>query len=243
MTLMNEPQSPHILIIDDDLDIRRPLARYLSENGYRASVAKSGKEMDQLLPKASIDLIVLDIMMPGEDGFSICKRLQGSTRIPIILLTALKDDTDRIVGLELGADDYISKPFNPRELKARIKTVLRRTQMLPPRNERLTGWVRFDRWQFDLSQKQIMGPDDLVVPLSSGEHALLLVLIEHAGTTLSRDQLLDLTRGVSAHVYDRRIDNQISRLRRKLEKEPKHPTIIQTEWGGGYVFAAELAWS
>lgn len=240
---MHAPQTPHILIIDDDHDIRRPLARYLSENGYRVSVAESGREMDRILPKANIDLVVLDIMMPGEDGFSICKRLQAATRIPIILLTALKDDADRIVGLELGADDYVSKPFNPRELQARIKTVLRRTRMLPPRSERLTGSVRFDRWQFDLSKKQIKGPDDLVVPLSSGEHALLLTLIEHAGMTLSRDQLLDLTRGVSAYAYDRRIDNQISRLRRKLEKEPKHPTIIQTVWGGGYVFTAELAWS
>ena len=182
-------------------------------------------------------------MMPGEDGFSICRRLQASTRIPIILLTALKDDTDRIVGLELGADDYLSKPFNPRELQARIKTVLRRTQMLPPRMERLTGSVRFDRWQFDMSQKKIVGADDLIVPLSSGEHALLLALIEHAGMTLSRDQLLDLTRGVSAYAYDRRIDNQISRLRRKIEQDPKNPTIIQTKWGGGYVFAAELSWS
>ncbi len=240
---MNAPQSPHILIIDDDRDIRRPLATYLSENGYRVSAAENGREMDRILSKASIDLIVLDVMMPGEDGFSICKRLQASTRIPIILLTALKDDTDRIVGLELGADDYLSKPFNPRELQARIKTVLRRTQMLPPRMERLTGSVRFDRWQFDMSQKNIVGTDKLIVPLSSGEHALLLALIEHAGMTLSRDQLLDLTRGVSAYAYDRRIDNQISRLRRKLEQDPKNPTIIQTKWGGGYVFAAELVWS
>ena len=240
---MNAPQSPHILIIDDDRDIRRPLATYLSENGYRVSAAENGREMDRIMSKASIDLIVLDVMMPGEDGFSICKRLQASTRIPIILLTALKDDTDRIVGLELGADDYLSKPFNPRELQARIKTVLRRTQMLPPRMERLTGSVRFDRWQFDMSQKNIVGTDKLIVPLSSGEHALLLALIEHAGMTLSRDQLLDLTRGVSAYAYDRRIDNQISRLRRKLEQDPKNPTIIQTKWGGGYVFAAELVWS
>ena len=240
---MNATLSPHILIIDDDRDIRRPLVTYLSDNGYRVSAAENGLEMDRILSKASIDLIVLDVMMPGEDGFSICKRLQVSTRIPIILLTALKDDTDRIVGLELGADDYISKPFNPRELQARIKTVLRRTQMLPPRMERLRGSVRFDRWQFDMSHKKIVGDDELIVPLSSGEHALLLALIEHAGMTLSRDQLLDLTRGVSAYAYDRRIDNQISRLRPKLEQEPKNPTIMQTKWGGGYVFAAQLSWS
>ena len=240
---MTNTQSPHILIIDDERDIRLPLAKYLGESGYRVSHAESGREMDRIMSKAGIDLIVLDVMMPGEDGFSICKRLQATTRIPIILLTALKDDTDRIVGLELGADDYVSKPFNPRELKARIKTVLRRTLMLPPRSERLNGTVEFDRWRFDLSQKQIVGPQNLVVPLSSGEHALLLALIEHAGTTLSRDQLLDLTRGVSALPIDRRIDNQISRLRRKLERDTKNPTIIQTKWGGGYMFAAELVWS
>lgn len=240
---MTKTQSPHILIIDDEYDIRLPLAKYLGESGYRVSHAENGREMDRIMSKANIDLIVLDIMIPGEDGFSICKRVQATTRIPIILLTALKDDTDRIVGLELGADDYVSKPFNPRELKARIKTVLRRSQMLPPRSERLNGTVKFDRWQFDLSQKKIVGPHDLVVPLSSGEHALLLALIEHAGSTLSRDQLLDLTRGVSAPVFDRRIDNQISRLRRKLEKDTRNPTIIQTKWGGGYMFAAELVWS
>lgn len=240
---MTETQSPHILIIDDERDIRRPLAKYLSESGYRVSLAENGRKMDKIMSKANIDLVVLDVMLPGEDGFSICKRLQATTRIPIILLTALKDDTDRIVGLELGADDYVAKPFNPRELKARIKTVLRRTLMLPPRSERINGAVRFDRWHFDLSQKHIVGPRDLVVPLSSGEHALLLALIEHAGTALTRDQLMDLTRGVSAPVFDRRIDNQISRLRRKLEEDTKNPTIIQTKWGGGYVFAAELAWS
>jgi two-component system, OmpR family, response regulator len=240
---MTDTQSPHILIIDDEREIRRPLAKYLSGAGYRVSQAEDGREMDKIMAKAKIDLIVLDVLMPGEDGFSICKRLQATTRIPIILLTALKDDTDRIVGLELGADDYVSKPFNPRELQARIKTVLRRTLMLPPRAERMSGTVRFDRWRFDLSQKQIVGPGDLVVPLSSGEHALLLALIEHAGTALTRDQLMDLTRGVSAPVFDRRIDNQISRLRRKLEKDTKNPVIIQTKWGGGYVFAAELEWS
>lgn len=240
---MTETQNPHILIIDDEREIRRPLAKYLSDVGYRVSQAEDGREMDKIMAKAKIDLVVLDVLMPGEDGFSICKRLQATTRIPIILLTALKDDTDRIVGLELGADDYVSKPFNPRELQARIKTVLRRTLMLPPRAERTNGTVSFDRWRFDLSKRQIVGPDDLVVLLSSGEHALLLALIEHAGTPLTRDELMDLTRGVSAPVFDRRIDNQISRLRRKLEEDTKNPVIIQTKWGGGYVFAAELKWS
>lgn len=239
---MTRQESPHILVIDDDPEILRPLAKFLKQNGFRVSTAEGAREMDKILPKSSIDLIVLDVMMPGEDGFSICKRLQATTQIPIILLTALKDDTDRIIGLELGADDYVSKPFNPRELRARIKSVLRRTKMLPPQAGRIKGSVKFDRWQFDLSQNRVVGPNDLIVPLSSGERTLLLILIEQAGITLSREQLLDLTRGVSANVFDRRIDNQISRLRRKLEADPKNPSIIQTEWGGGYLFAADVEW-
>lgn len=232
----------HILIIDDEKDIRDPLAKYLGKHGFRTSVAADGKEMDQLLATANADLIVLDIMMPGEDGLSICKRLQESCQIPIILLTALTEDTDRIVGLELGADDYVTKPFNPRELLARIKSVLRRSQMLPPQKQQSRGLVKFGKWRFDFSLKEILGPNDVAVRLSSGEHILLVSLIEHAGATLSRDQLLDLTKGREAQLFDRSIDNQISRLRRKIEDDPKNPQIIQTQWGGGYLFAAELEW-
>jgi two-component system OmpR family response regulator len=237
--MANEP--PHILIIDDDRDIRRPLAEYLTRHGFRASVAPDGSEMDRMLPTANIDLIILDIMMPGEDGLSICRRLQTS-QIPVILLTARTESTDRIVGLELGADDYVTKPFEPRELVARIKSVLRRSQMLPRKQQHPKGRVRFERWSFDFSRKEIVGEDAVVVRLSSGEHLLLVSLIEHAGVTLSRDQLLDLTKGREAHVFDRSIDNQISRLRRKLEADPKTPRIIVTQWGGGYVFAPELEW-
>ncbi len=234
-------EQAHILIVDDEKDIRDPLAKYIGKHGYRLSVAAGGKEMDQILATASIDLIVLDIMMPGEDGLNICRRLQEK-HIPIILLTALTEDTDRIVGLEIGADDYVSKPFNPRELLARIKSVLRRSQMLPKKSQQAKGLVQFCKWRFDFSQKEILGPDNIAVRLSSGEHMLLSSLIEHAGATLSRDQLLDLTRGREAQLFDRSIDNQISRLRRKLEKDPKNPQIIQTHWGGGYLFAAELEW-
>jgi two-component system OmpR family response regulator len=234
--------SGHILIIDDDKEIRRSLAEYLRRRGFRASVAADGKEMDRMLATSSVDLIVLDVMMPGEDGFAICRRLQETAQIPVILLTALTEESDRIVGLELGADDYVSKPCNPRELVARIRSVLRRSRMLPPRRERARGLVRFDRWRFDISRREVVGPDGVAVRLSAGEHRLLVSFIEYAGLTLSRDQLLDLTRGREAQAFDRAIDNQISRLRRKLEADPGDPRIILTEWGGGYVFAADLEW-
>lgn len=232
----------HILVVDDDRDIRASLAEYLRTRGFRASVAQDSREMDRLLATTHPDLVVLDIMMPGEDGLSVCRRLQESSQIPIILLTALTESTDRIVGLELGADDYVAKPFDPRELVARIKSVLRRSQMLPPKQRRAAGLVRFDRWRFDFARKELLGPDDVAVKLSSGEHLLLVSLIEHAGLALTRDQLLDLTKGRAAQLFDRSIDNQISRLRRKVETDPKNPRIIVTQWGGGYVFAAEVEW-
>ncbi|MEE9328681.1 MAG: response regulator [Parvularculaceae bacterium] len=232
----------HILIIDDDEDIRVPLAKYLGKNGFRCTIASNGKEMDEKLSTSNVDLIVLDIMMPGEDGFSICRRLQETIRVPIILLTALTEETDRIVGLELGADDYVTKPFNPRELLARIKSVLRRSQMLPPKQQSTRGIVEFDGWRFDFSQKEVTGADGIAIRLSSGEHLLLVSLVEHAGMILSREQLLDLTKGRDTQLFDRSVDNQISRLRRKLEKDSKNPRIILTEWGGGYQFASELNW-
>lgn len=235
-------EQPHILIVDDEKDIREPLTRYIAQHGFRVSSACNGKDMDGILASSNIDLLVLDIMMPGEDGLSICRRVQEKLRLPVILLTALTEDTDRIVGLEVGADDYLTKPFNPRELLARIKSVIRRSQMMPRQQVQSTGKVRFAQWRMELSQREIIDENNVSVPLSSGEHALLLCLIEHPGMTLSRDQLLDLTKGREAQVFDRSIDNQISRLRHKIENDPKHPKIIQTKWGGGYVFCAELEW-
>jgi two-component system, OmpR family, response regulator len=232
----------HILLVDDDRDIRASLAEYLRRRGFRTSVAGDSREMDRVLATASPDLIVLDIMMPGEDGLSICRRLQETRQVPIILLTALIDSADRIVGLELGADDYVTKPFDPRELVARVRSVLRRGQMLPRRQQQSRGRVKFDRWRFDFTHKELVGDDDVAVRLSSGEHLLLVSLIEHAGLALTREQLLDLTRGREAQVFDRSIDNQISRLRRKVEADPKNPRIIVTQWGGGYLFAAEVEW-
>jgi two-component system OmpR family response regulator len=232
----------HILVVDDDQEIRRSLAEYLRRRGFRASVAADSVEMDRVLATAQVDLAVLDLLMPGEDGFSICRRLQETSQIPVILLTALAEEADRIVGLELGADDYVTKPCNPRELVARVRSVLRRSRMLPPRRPRAAGLVAFDRWRFDLTRREIVGPDGVAIRLSSGEHRLLLAFIEHAGLTLSRDQLLELTRGREAQAFDRSVDNQVSRLRRKLELDPQSPRIIQTDWGGGYVFAAMLEW-
>jgi two-component system, OmpR family, response regulator len=235
-------QAPHILVIDDHEDIRDPLAKYLANHGMRTSTASGGVEMDKILATSSIDLIVLDIMMPGEDGFSICRRVQDSSKIPVILLTALTDETDRIVGLELGADDYVSKPFNPRELLARIKSVLRRTNMLPEKVAAQKGTVKFDGWTFELSKNEILDKDNVSIRLSSGEHTLLCTFIEHVDTVLSRDQLLDITRGREAQLFDRSIDNQVSRLRQKIEVDPKKPKIISTKWGGGYIFNSELEW-
>lgn len=230
----------HIVVADDDRDIRDSLARYLRQHGYRVSTATDSVDVQKLLAVSEPDLVILDIMMPGEDGLALCRRIQESRPLPTIFLSALSDDIDRIVGLELGADDYVTKPFNPRELLARIKSVLRRSEMLPLRKQATKGRVAFDRWRFDLSRKEVVGTDDVVVRLSSGEHLLLVSLIEHAGTTLRRDQLLDLTKGREVQLFDRSIDNVISRLRRKLELDPKRPEIIVTQWGDGYLFAAEL---
>jgi two-component system OmpR family response regulator len=232
-------QSPHILVVDDHRDIRDLLARYLVKHGLRASVAENAEAARKLLRAARIDLIVLDIMMPGEDGLSFTRSLRATYDIPVILLTAMGEETDRIVGLEVGADDYVPKPFNPRELLARIKAVLRRARSMPsaPASK---GELCFDRWRLDLARRELIDQLGVTVPLSSGEYRLLLTFLERPGIVLTRDQLLDLTRGRSAQAFDRSIDNQISRLRRKIERDPKNPSLIKTAWGDGYSFAGEV---
>jgi two-component system OmpR family response regulator len=235
-------ESPHILIVDDHRDIREPLARYLAKQGYRQSQAKDAAEARSVLKTHAIDLIVLDVMMPGEDGLSLCRSLRAVSEIPIILLTAMAEDTDRIVGLEMGADDYITKPFNPRELLARIKSVLRRTHAMPPGREKLDeDWIGFDVWKLDVRRQELIGEDGVTVPLSTAEFQLLTAFINHPRMVLSRDQLLDLTRGRDAGPFDRSIDNAVSRLRRKIEPDPKTPTLIKTHWGGGYSFTPEIS--
>jgi two-component system OmpR family response regulator len=234
-------QSPHILVVDDQRDIRDLLARYLVKHGFRTSVAESAEAARKLMRAAEIDLIVLDIMMPGEDGLSLTRSIREKQDIPVILLTAMGEETDRIVGLEVGADDYLPKPFNPRELLARIKAVLRRARTLPRPRGPGEGQLRFDRWRLDLARRELLDEHGVSVALSSGEFRLLVALLERPGMVLTRDQLLDLTRGRSAQPFDRSIDNQISRLRRKLERDPKNPALIKTSWGDGYSFAGEVS--
>ena len=232
---------PHVLIVDDHRDIREPLGDYLEKNGYRASLAGDAQEARQMINAAAIDLVVLDIMMPGEDGLSLCRHLRETTQVPVILLTARADETDRIVGLEMGADDYVTKPFSPRELLARIKSVLRRVHSLPPQRQPVDAQqVRFADWTLDLAQRRVIDADGVAIPLSAADFALLDAFLRHPRMVLSRDQLLDLTQGREANVFDRSIDNQVSRLRKKIEADPKDPQLIKTVRGGGYMLTAEV---
>ncbi|HZP18638.1 MAG TPA: response regulator [Bauldia sp.] len=233
--------SPHILVVDDSSDIRDPLARYLARNGMRTSKAANGVELRKIMKTNAIDLVVLDIMMPGEDGLALCRMLRETTDTPVILLTALSEETDRVVGLEIGADDYVVKPFNPRELLARIRAVLRRAQALPKPAESAARRVRFDRWTLDLAKRELIGPDGVATALSTAEFRLLNVFLDRKHMVLSREQLLDLTSGRSLEPFERSIDNQVSRLRKKIESDPKNPSIIKTVWGGGYMLACDVA--
>ncbi|MEM9044884.1 MAG: response regulator [Pseudomonadota bacterium] len=234
-------EAPHILIVDDHRDIREALAKYLRKNGLRASVAANSVEARDAIDTHAFDLVVLDIMMPGEDGLSLCRDLTVRDAMPVVMLTAMAEETDRIVGLEIGADDYITKPFNPRELLARIRAVLRRTHSMPAMKDVEIGTkYRFDRWFFDANRRELIDESEVVTPLSNGEFELLLALVRHAGRVLSRDQLLDLTRGRGAKLFDRAIDNQILRLRKKIEADPKNPSLIQTVRGGGYRLARHV---
>ena len=233
--------SPHILVVDDHREIRDLLGRYLGKHGYRVTLAEGGAAMRRAIKGGAIDLVVLDLMMPGEDGLTLCRELRAAGDMPIIMLTAMAEETDRVVGLELGADDYVTKPFNPRELLARIKAVLRRAIALPPTREEVTARaIRFDRWTLNVDARELVGADGVSVPLSTAEFQLLTAFLNRPRMVLSRDQLLDLTRGRAANVFDRSIDNQVSRLRRKIEADPKNPALIKTVWGGGYVLAAEV---
>ena len=237
---MSEPSQPHILIVDDDREIRDLLSRFLVKHGMRVSGARDGVEMMKALDERGIDLVVLDLMLPGEDGFTLCRRLRAEAATPVIMLTAMGEETDRIVGLEMGADDYLPKPFNPRELLARIKAVLRRTQAAAPApaGERP---VRFAGWSLEPGARRLTAPDGRDVALSTGEYELLYAFVTHPRRVLSRDQLLDLARGRAAAPFDRSIDIQVMRLRRKIETDPQEPQLIKTVRGGGYIFAVEVA--
>ncbi len=233
--------APHILIVDDHREIRDAVSRYLERNGMRASAARDAEDMDKKLKASRFDLIVLDVMMPGEDGISVCRRLSAEGTIPILMLTALGEETDRIIGLEVGADDYLSKPFNPRELLARIRAILRRSGRAEPHAGTLSSRrVHFAGWMLDTDRQELRHADGREVHLTTAEFRLLTVFLERPRFVLSRDQLLELTSGRSAHVFDRTIDNQVSRLRRKIEKDPGTPSLITTVRGGGYCFVADV---
>ena len=227
----------HILVVDDDNQVRQLIGRLLRENGYRASGARDGREMRETLTSTKVDLIILDLMLPGISGLDLCRELRASSSIPIIMLTAKGEDTDRIVGLELGADDYLPKPFNPRELLARIRAVLRRAAARPNAERAIGGrLISFARYVLDTQRREVISPDGVAIDLSGGEYDLLLAFIEHPNRVLSRDQLLELSRNRSADPFDRSIDVQVSRLRRKLEAGEKTPALIKTIRGAGYIF-------
>ncbi|MDA5095858.1 response regulator, partial [Aliiroseovarius sp. KMU-50] len=220
---------PHILVVDDHKQIRDSVTRFLEKNGMRATSAKDAADMDAKLAKGQFDLMVLDVMMPGESGLSICQRLSAEKAIPIIMLTALGEETDRIVGLEIGADDYLAKPFNPRELLARIKAVLRRAPQVETLAGNFSGKnVRFAHLLLDADRQVLVDSDGGETALTNADFKLLMVLLERPRVVLSRDELLDLAVGRSAGPLDRIIDNQISRLRRKIEPDILRPKIIKT---------------
>ncbi|WP_417600143.1 response regulator [Pararhodobacter oceanensis] len=236
---MTDPIAPQILIVDDARDIREPLGQYLRKQGFRTRLAANAVEAREILAEAGIHMVVLDIMMPGEDGLSLCRWLVAHDGPPVLLLTAMADETDRIVGLELGADDYLVKPFNPRELLARVRAILRRAPpevAAPPSGRRV-----FAGWLHDPDALSLAHEDGRRVDLTSAENRLLGIFLDQPRHVMSRATLLDLTAGREAKAYDRAIDNQISRLRRKIEDDPKKPQILVTEWGGGYRLVAEVA--
>lgn len=230
---------PHLLLVDDEASIRKPLAVLLGKAGYRVTGAADAAEARAQLLVGSFDLAILDIMMPGEDGLSLARFIRAGSDLPIILLTARAEDIDRIIGLEMGADDYLAKPFNPRELTARITAILRRSQRIVAAPDD-AGAYQFGPWILNPTQRSLIREDGSEVPLTGGEFLLLEALVQRPNVTLSRDQLLDLTKGREAGPFDRAIDNAISRLRRKIELDPKAPEYIKTVHAAGYVLSARV---
>ncbi|GGB32854.1 DNA-binding response regulator [Sphingomonas metalli] len=229
---------PHLLLVDDERSIREPLAVYLTKQGFRVTQVGDAESARARLAAYAIDLAIVDIMMPGEDGLSLCRHIAATSDVPVILLTAKAEETDRIVGLEMGADDYVVKPFSPRELATRVKVVLRRTQAGGTRQHAPeSGSYAFAGWVLKSGERALVDREGVSVPLSTGEYSLLLALVTRPRQVLTRDQLLDLTQGREAAAFDRAIDNQVSRLRRKIEADPRNPEIIKTVWGGGYTLA------
>ena len=236
---MNAPAPTRLLLVDDETALREPLADYLVRQGFAVSQAGTAAEARGRLAAETPDLVLLDIMMPGEDGLSLCRHLVEARQLPVIFITAKGEATDRIVGLEIGADDYVVKPFDPRELVARIKSVLRRASR-PAAAPEEDAPYEFEGWRLDPLKRRLTDPEGTVVPLSSAEFRLLVAFLTHPRQVLDRDRLLDMVQGREAHLFDRAVDNQVSRLRRKVEADSRDPKLIQTVWGGGYRLAADV---
>jgi two-component system OmpR family response regulator len=230
---------PHILIVDDDRDIRELLQAFFHKRGLRASVAADGIEMEALMRRSAVDLIVLDVMLPGKSGLELCRELRARHSTPIIMLTAVTETTDRVVGLEMGADDYVPKPFDPRELLARVRAVLRRPPMEGASERSEPRTYRFAGWTLDCARRRLIAPGDVRVELTTAEFNLLQALVRSAQRVLSREQLMDLAGGDGTMSYDRSVDILISRLRRKMEDDPRAPKLILTVRGGGYQFVPD----
>ena len=240
--LKTELQATRLLLVDDEPSIREPLSEYLTGQGFATVSAASAAQARALLLGEHFDLVISDIMMPGEDGLSLTRFIREGYGVPVIMLTALSEETERVVGLEIGADDYLVKPFSPRELVARIRAVLRRVKGVGDVGKavEVLEAFRFDAWLLVTAERTLRHDDGREVALSAGEYDLLLTLLRHPRQVMSRDRLLDLVRGRDADVFDRSIDNLISRLRRKIEDDARHPRLIKTVWGGGYVLSAEV---
>ncbi|MDB5809816.1 MAG: ompR5 [Betaproteobacteria bacterium] len=231
----------HVLVVDDDAEIRSLLRAYLEKNGYRVTAVGDGKAMWTAFDEAHPDLVVLDVMLPGADGLTLCRDVRARSGVPIIMLTARGEETDRIVGLEMGADDYLAKPFSPRELLARIKSVLRRARTLPANLQpEAARRLAFAGWTLDTSTRNLVSPAGVVVALSGVEFKLLRIFLAHPNRVLNRDQLIDMMLSRDASPFDRSIDVQVSRLRHRLDEDAKEPAIIKTVRGEGYVFAAAV---
>jgi two-component system, OmpR family, response regulator len=229
----------HILVVDDDAEIRGLVAEYLSTNGYQVSTARDGTEMRSALEADRPDLVVLDVMLPGEDGLSLCRALRANSNLPVIMLTARREEIDRIIGIEMGADDYLGKPFNPRELLARIKGVLRRARAMPE-SKGDAKRLRFAGWILDCTGRHLVDAQGVIVPLSGAQYRLLAVFLKHPNRVLERDELVDQTLGREATPFDRSIDVQVSRLRQLLRDNAREPRILKTVRNGGYVLAAAV---
>jgi two-component system OmpR family response regulator len=230
-----------ILIVDDDPEIRQLLVGYLARNGFDALPASSGRDMWQMLDRHAVDLVVLDLMLPDADGLVLCRDLRAKSSVPVLMLTARGEEADRILGIEMGADDYLVKPFSPRELLARVKGILRRTRALPPNLKPDTQrCLAFAGWKLDTATRVLTGPDGVATPLSGAEYRLLRILLDHPNRVLNRDQLVELIHGREAEPYDRAIDVQVSRLRQRLQDDGRESRLIKTVRGEGYVLAAAV---